>query len=150
MGLDKITSTCYNPSQINMKKYELTYLVSPELSESGLQEIQGEVESFITDNKGEVLSLKIDPTKRDLGSEIKGKKNARMTALIFTLEPVHIAGLKKIVKEKSELLRHLLVNKPKIKPDKKRGEKKSNIERKMPDKVELKEIDKKIEELLSE
>jgi len=133
-----------------MKKYELTYLVSPELNDTELQGIQGEVESFIADNKGEVLSVKIDPTKRDLGTEIKSKKNARMSALVFTLEPVHIAGLKKIVKEKSELLRHLLVSKPKIKPDKKRGERKPNIERKMSDKVELKEIDKKIEELLSE
>lgn len=133
-----------------MKKYELTYLVPSELGDTELQGIQKEIESFITDNKGEVLNVKTDPARRELGDEIEGKNNARMSAMVFTLEPNHIAGLEKVVKEKGEVLRHLLVNKPEIKPDKKRGERKTDVERKSSDKVELKEIDKKIEEILSE
>ena len=130
-----------------MKKYELTYLIPSELSDI---EFQKEIESFITDNNGEVLSVKIDPAKRELGDEIKGRRDARMNSLVFTLDSAHIAGIKKIVKEKADLLRHLLVNKPEIKPDKKRGERKIEIETKPSNKVELKEIDKKIEEILSE
>ena len=130
-----------------MKKYELTYLIPSELSDI---EFQKEIESFIADNKGEVLNVKTDPAKRELGDEIKGRRDARMNSLVFTMDPTHITGLEKIVKEKDDLLRHLLVNKPEIKPDKKRGEKKADVERKPSNKVELKDIDKKIEEILSE
>lgn len=130
-----------------MKRYELTYLFSPELNETDLQKIEEEIRVFITGNMGEVLSMKTDPAKRDLGDEIKGKTSAQMSSIFFTLDPTHIAGLKKIMKDKDEILRHLLVNKREIEYYKKIERSES---RKPSSKVDLKEIDKKIEEILNE
>lgn len=130
-----------------MKRYELTYLSSPELNETDLQKIEEEIRVFITGNMGEVLSIKTDPVKRDLGDEIKGKTSAQMSSIFFTLDPTHIAGLKKIIKDKDEILRHLLVNKRDIEYHKKIERSES---RKPSSKVDLKEIDKKIEEMLNE
>ncbi len=133
-----------------MKKYELTYLVPSELSDADIQKIQTEVDSFITENKGEVTNFKSDPARRDLGDEINERKSARMNSALFALNPAHIAGLEKLLKENEDIMRHILVHKPDIKADRKRGESRSDLERKPSDKVELKEIDKKIEEILSE
>ncbi len=134
-----------------MKKYELTYLVPLELSDADLKRIQQEFESLISDNKGEILSSQIDPARRELGDEIKGTKNARMSTIIFNLNPAEILKLEKFAKEEKEILRHILIFKPEIKPDKKRKElKPDEPEKKSSEKVELKEIDKKIEEILNE
>ena len=133
-----------------MKKYELTYLVPSELSDTDIQRIQSEIDSFITGNEGEVTSFKSDPARRDLGVDIDEKRTARMNSVFFSISPSHIAGLEKIMKESEEIMRHILVYKPDIKADRKRGESRSELERKPSDKVELKEIDKKIEEILSE
>lgn len=130
-----------------MKRYELTYLSSPELNETDLQKIEEEIRVFITGNMGEVLSIKTDPIKRDLGDKIKGKTSAQMSSIFFTLDPTHIAGLKKNIKDKDEILRHLLVNKKEIEYYKKIERSES---RKPSSKVDLKEIDKKIEEILNE
>jgi ribosomal protein S6 len=70
-----------------------------------------------------------------------------MSSIFFTLDPTHIAGLKKIIKDKDEILRHLLVNKRDIEYHKKIERSES---RKPSSKVDLKEIDKKIEEMLNE
>ncbi len=133
-----------------MKKYELTYLVPSELSDADIQKMEVKIGSFITDNKGEVTNVKSDPARRDLGVEIDKRKSARMNSIFFTLDPSHIAGLEKLLKENEGIMRHILVNKPDIKADRKRGESRFELEKKPSEKVELKEIDKKIEEILSE
>lgn len=133
-----------------MKKYELTYLVPSELSDTDIQKIQTEMDSFITGNKGEVTNVKSDPARRDLGVEVAERKNARMNSVLFTLDPAGIAGLEKLLKENGSIMRHILVNRPVIKADRKRGESRPELERKPSDKVDIKEIDKKIEEILSE
>ncbi len=133
-----------------MKKYELTYLVPLELDDADLKKIQQEIESLVAENKGEILISQIDPARRELGDEIGGTKNARMSTIVFNLNPTEISKLEKFVKEEKKILRHILIFKPEIKPDKKREEPKLESEKKSSEKVELKEIDKKIEEILNE
>lgn len=132
-----------------MKKYELAYLISPEFNSEDIQKIQGEVESFIVENGGEILSKKIDPAKRELGCEIDDKKDALLASFIFIIDSSKIIEIKKMIDDKKSILRHILVFKDAIRK-KKEKIKENKPERKVFEKVELKEIDKKIEEILNE
>ncbi len=132
-----------------MNKYELTYLISPKLGNEEIRKIQEEIESFVTEKKGEILNRKIDPAKRKLGYEVSGESEAYLASLVFTAYSPEINSLENIIKEKKELLRHILVSKKNIK-DKKTEMAEKKREEKPAKKVELKEIDKKIEEILNE
>ncbi len=132
-----------------MKKYELTCLISPDLNDGDIQKIQEGLESSIVENKGEMLSRKIDPAKRELGCEVRGKNEAYLASFIFNADSFKTDELKRIVNEKKEILRHILITKEKIR-EKKRELKEEKPERKIVKKIELKEIDKKIEEILNE
>lgn len=138
-----------------MKFYELTCLMAPDLSEEELKNFSQKINNFIEEEKG-VLEQKTEPKKLKLGYPIKGKTEAFLVRLNFSLNPGNLENLEKKLKDGNQILRYaILIKKPvKITPEKISiapvPERKKTIEPKVFKKIELKEIDKKIEEILNE
>ena len=143
-----------------MKYYELTYLISPDLAEQEIKSLQNSLTDLIQ-SKGATLSAESDPIKKRLAYQIKKRDWAYLAALNFYLSPEKVNELEAELKARTEILRHiLLIKKP--------GAARASFIRRVrkqsfapagaaehqttsaQEKVELKEIDKKLEEILGE
>ncbi len=131
-----------------MKLYELTYLISPELSEEEAKEFSQKTSSLIQEEKG-ILDV-VNPVIR------KKQNQFYITTLNFRFEPGNLKTFQKKLDAEKQILRYMILNKPKISSKTKEARTKPIIkpipligkggtEQK---KVELKEIEKKLEEIL--
>lgn len=143
---------------MNMKKYELSYLISSELEEESVKAFSEKITALIKE-KGGVLDLnQTSPIKKRLIQPIKKNTAAYVQTFNFNLEPEKLNSLKKTLENNPDILRILLVKKEmkKEKPIKRRKIKEIAqapiLERKekAEEKVELEKIDKKLEEILGE
>ncbi len=145
-----------------MKLYELTYLASPDLSKEELKELSQDINSFIAQENG-TLDQEIEPVGKRLSYPIKRKTEAFLVTFNFRLDTKNLEKLEKKLKEKNQILRYIILIRRLIKKTVKRVPRKSlektlseeeifktNIKSSETQKVELKEIDKKIEEILNE
>jgi len=135
-----------------MKLYELTYLISSDLSEEEVNSLLEEINSFIKENQG-ILEKHSPLLKKQLSYPIKKKATAYLANLTFQIEPERLKEIKKQIESKTKILRYLIVafikNKSKTRsmPTKvpivvKRKE--SVLQKK----IKLEEIEKKLEEIL--
>jgi ribosomal protein S6 len=129
-----------------MKYYELTYLISPDLSEREALDFQEKIISLIQEGGGALGEVK-EPVK---------KKMAYLATLNFHLEPEKLESLEKKLKAEGQILRHMILTKPKqvkethLLGKKPAAQKPAKKTPKPEAKVELKEIEKKLEEILDE
>ena len=89
------------------------------------------------------------PIKKRLFSPIKRRSQAYITTLNFHLEPEKLTNLEKKLKSENQILRYLIL----VKQLPKKVEIPTKIPKKVirpKPKVELKEIEKKLEEILGE
>lgn len=123
-----------------MKYYELTYLISPDLSEKEVFSFQEKIISLIQELGGELLGEVKTPMR---------KKMAYLATLNLHLSPKKLESLEKKLKSESQVLRYMILTKkvPKRVPEV--AIKPKKIIKPKP-KVELKEIEKKLEEILGE
>jgi len=126
-----------------MKHYELTFLISPELSEEEIRGFQEKIISLIQEVGGTLDEVKT-PVR---------KKMVYLATLNFHLSPEKLGSLEKGLKSENQVLRYIILTK-KV-PEK--------VPKKVPEvvikpkkivkpeaKVELKEIEKKLKEILGE
>ncbi len=152
-----------------MRSYEMTYLVFPELSEDELRSFSEKINSFIAQEAG-ILEQETKPIKQRLGYPIKGKTEAFLITINFKLGPENLEKIEKKIQAENKLIRYIisakqplektLAKKPKprripkslMQAEEKGKEETPKTEKKASGlkKVELKEIDKKIEEILKE
>ncbi len=146
-----------------MQYYQLTYLISPNFSEKEVRLLQEKVNSTIVEKQGILDRTKIFGRK-ELGSPIKNFFQAYLIKSNFFLEPQKVEIFKKELEKENKILRFFILKEKKEKPlkIKKRiltpviKEKKDVSVNKQTTsinkqtKVELKEIDKKLEEILGE
>lgn len=138
-----------------MKPYEIAYLISSELSEEEARAFQNKIASLVKEEGG-VLDEARTPLRKKLAYPIKKQEQAYLAFFNFKLSPEALANLEKKLKEENQILRYLIVYKKPIKPMKERvrkikpqlesGEIKENREKDK--KVELEEIEEKLEEIL--
>ncbi len=128
-----------------MRYYELAYLISPDLSEEDAKKLHQELISLIQE-KGGLLDLLKDPEKINLSYPIQKREQAYLASIVFYLKPEEIQNFDKKLKSNSEILRFLLFirKKPKTPETKKEKPKVKQPQKK----AELKDIDKKLEEIL--
>jgi len=134
-----------------MKLYELTYLISPELSESELKSLNEKINSLIQKEKGVLNEAKM-PMKKKLAYPIKKQREAFLINLSFYFQAEKLGSLEKELKSEKKILRYLILARPKSKIAKVR-KRPAKVIPKIPakeKKVELKEIEKKLEEILKE
>lgn len=135
-----------------MKKYELTYLVSQSLSEEKVKDLLNQISTLISEGGGTILKTN-EAIKKKLAYEIKDELEALLIVINFSLSPEGLESINNQLKEKQEILRHIIVTKRDIKETPKRRtnpkiNKQPIIDQSRDKKVELKEIDQKIEEIL--
>jgi ribosomal protein S6 len=126
-----------------MKNYELTYLISPNLSEKEVLIFQEKIISLIQEGGGTLDEVKT-PVR---------KKGIYLATLNFHLDSGKLGNLEKKLKADGQVLRYIILTKklPKKVPEKKPEitiKPKKIVKPKA--KVELKEIEKKLEEILDE
>lgn len=138
--------------------YELTYIINPNLSENELAAQVDKVRGFIDQAGGKVKDEKILEKKR-LAYPIKKQNFGFYVTINFEMLPENVAELERQIRFEPQILRHLLIaeemvrktyrvpssRQPKAKPTEifKRP-----ISEAASKKIEIEEIDKKLEELL--
>jgi len=150
-----------------MNYYELTCLISPALSEEDAQKISQKIKDFIQEESGSLEKI-ILPVKKSLIYLVKKQENAYLIIANFQLAPEKMKNLLKKLKSENQIIRYTLLNKKLLKESVKKesrrripfsageAEKKSAGEyspaasQTKNKKVELKEIDKKLKEILNE
>ncbi|MBU0546854.1 30S ribosomal protein S6 [Patescibacteria group bacterium] len=140
-----------------MKQYELSYLISPELSNEEVIAFSEKMNSVLQDN-GAVLGKLSAEKKIKLGYPIKKKVGAFIKTITFHLAPNKIIEVEKILKEQPEILRYFILCPKKIKVVEKelvfktaqKLTEEAVVEEKTKEKVEFKDIDAKLEEILDE
>jgi len=143
-----------------MKNYQLTYLISPDLSEKELKNLSEKIKNFIREETGTLEKI-TEPSKRELGYPIQKRAEGFLATLDFSLGAEKLGNLENKLKSEKQILRYLILIKKVVRERPKRIIKKEvsprikkplEITKKVtpPKKVELKEIDKKIEEILGE
>jgi len=93
-----------------MKLYELTYLISPDLSEEEIKEFQKKIVSLIKE-KGGILNEVGLIIKQTLAYPIKKFSQAYLTTLNFQLEAEKISDLEKKFRTENFILRYLIFSK---------------------------------------
>lgn len=135
-----------------MKLYELTYLISPEISESELKLLEEKINSLIQEGGGVLHQLTL-PIKKKMAYPIKKKREAFFSNLSFQLEAEKLENFEKKLRAEEKILRYLILTKPRLKEILVRRRLPRKVIAKIPvkeKKVELKEIEKKLEEILGE
>jgi len=122
-----------------MRYYELTCLISTNLSETELKNLQDKIKTLIQEEGG-VLA--------------EAKKTANLIMLNFSLAPDKLGSLEKKLKSENQILRYLILSKkvPKmISPLAKIPITRiPKVEKIKKEKVKLQEIEEKLEEILGE
>ena len=145
----------------DMKLYELTCLLSSKLTEEEVKNFSEKIISFVQEKGGtlkEFPSLTNKIIKRKLVPQIKRESQGYVNVLNFYLEPQKIEDLKARLDSENQILRYIILAK---KPLKKEIRTKTppasphipKIEKKVKpskEKVDLKEIEEKLEEILNE
>ncbi len=136
-----------------MKNYEINLLISPDLSEEEVRLLSEKVASFINNEGGNLIESK-SPLKIRVGYPIKKKKEAYFITFVLSLESEKLKSFEKKLKEEGQILRYLITKKEpakeiirtKVMPPR-------EVLREVPKpekKVELEEIEEKLEEILNE
>jgi len=145
-----------------MKTYELTYIITPEITVEEAEAKAKEIESAIASKEGAILN-KSNPSAKTFSYPIKKSASGFLAVLEFQAEPEKFAELKEIIEKDGKIVRHMvIIKKPaRIKPERvrkqavtepvKAEEKPSASAKAMADKgkIELKDIEQELDELLS-
>ena len=132
-----------------MRFYELTFLASPEATEEEVKNLREKIASLV--QKDGILTNSPFFQRRPLAYPIKKHNWAIFGVLNFQMKPEGLAEFEKNLKSEPLLLRYILIKGTEWKkatgPQRPSALKKKTKTPKR-EKVELKEIDKKLEEIL--
>ena len=154
-----------------MKTYELTYIISPDISFKEAETTAKDIESFIQSKEGIILKQD-NPTAKTLAYTIKKHSSGFVGCIEFQLEPEKMDELQKKLQKDlpgGKILRHMVIIKEvkKVKKERKSRtisptseepnkevstEEKNELVKVAEEKerVELKDIEQKIDEILGE
>jgi ribosomal protein S6 len=156
-----------------MKTYELTYIISPESTLEEAEICAKKIESFIQSKEG-VLLKQSTPIAKTLSYPIEKHASGFVASIEFQLEAENLKEVKNKITEPNEsnakIVRHIIIIKKPLKDLRRKRQKKEavttfetikteNTEIIKPasekssaglEKVELKDIEQKLEELLGE
>jgi ribosomal protein S6 len=165
-----------------MKIYELSYIISPEVTSEEAENIAKELESAIQSREGTVLK-QLSPVARTLSYQIQKRASGFFGVVEFQLEEDKLIELKDVIVKNKKIVRHMLIIKeaaefkkarrtretakikvsseeqpslttePKTESEVENTEKEEEVvaqHTEPKEKVELKDIEEKLEELLGE
>lgn len=139
------------------QKYELAFLLSPILTDEESLGLAGKLAGQI-EEAGGIIRHQESPQKKRLSYLINKDSNAYFGWMTFTLSPDALNVLEKKLKNLANLLRHLIVNEEEVPPQPIRTftprpttarSRSATLEPVKPEeKLDLEELDKKLEEIL--
>jgi ribosomal protein S6 len=152
-----------------MKTYELSYIISPSLKSDEASGLSSEITALIQ-KEGGLIMKETTPNPRTLSYQIKKQGAGFQVNLEFSLEPEKLRAIEERIKKEEKILRHMLVAKRAPRREKIRKERPAlktaetaaspagttetpSEEEKTKEKgkkVELKDIEEKLEEILKE
>ncbi|HEX9721693.1 MAG TPA: 30S ribosomal protein S6 [Candidatus Paceibacterota bacterium] len=148
-----------------MRNYDVTFIFSPLLEESSLNDTLSKLASFVQE-KGGILGNQHIKGKRPLLAPIGKHKEGFLATLSFSLVPEHLEAFEKYCKEQKDILRFLAAkhirHATKAQPTIARPHPTpvlsaaapetpaSLTEAKSEEKIDLEDIDKKLEEIFKE
>lgn len=91
-----------------MRKYEILYVVAPDIDEEGQKELQQKVLDIIAAEKGQVDEIK-EWGKRRLAYEIDDHREGFYTEVHFSGTSAVVNELDRIIKITDGILRHIIV-----------------------------------------
>ena len=157
-----------------MTTYELTYIISPEMTSEQAEAKAKEIESAVQAKEGTVVK-QLNPIAKTLAYPISKRASGFFGVLEFQLEPEKLGELKEIIAKDGKIVRNMLIIKEPVRIRKERRTKPAPIieaEQKIDllqqtgnkeisepvstktaagkEKVELKDIEQKLDEILGE
>ncbi len=136
-----------------MNYYELTCLISPDISETELPEVSDKIKQIITENSGKIEEASISPKRKTVYLANGLTEKMFLFVSFFQFPEGNIEKLKKTIKEEKNIFRYLLLKKkkkPKLSPKKIRKNKEDSDKKPAKEeKADLNELDKKIDEILN-
>ena len=136
-----------------MRNYELTLLLKAGLMESELQELLGEVASMLQD-EGALIMSQDSKGRRALPAPVKKHSEAELAVVRFVLDPQKLEGVGKSLRAKESILRFALLSYIPQRAQKRTIAKTiaTPITREPTEeeKVEIGDIDKKLEEIFKD
>ena len=103
-----------------MKTYELTYIVSPEITSEEAGAKAKEIE-FVIQNKEGIILKQSNPIAKTLSYPIKKRASGFLGVLEFQLEPEKLIELKEIIVKDGKIVRHMVIIKEAVRIRKERG-----------------------------
>lgn len=91
-----------------MKTYELTYIVSPEITSEEAGAKGKEIESLITGKEGTVLK-QINPVAKTLAHVVEKRASGFLGILEFQVEPEKLVELQTILSKDTKLVRYMVI-----------------------------------------
>ncbi|TCS80798.1 30S ribosomal protein S6 [Tepidibacillus fermentans] len=91
-----------------MRKYEVMYVIRPDLNEESTKELVEKFQNVITANGGEIEKVE-EMGKRRLAYEIKGYHEGVYVLINFQSEPQVVAELERNLKITDGIIRYLIV-----------------------------------------
>lgn len=131
-----------------MKIYELTCLLPPTLSEEDMAGVSEKIKNIISEQSG-IIQKELRPVKKRFGYQIGQYREGFIITFLVALSPEGLSNLEKRVKEQDNILRYIAVLKTPSQKERRRPSP-SSKEGEQKKKVGLKEIDKRINEILKE
>jgi len=127
-----------------IKKYELTCLISAKIDEIERDTVIENISKLIKEKGGEITETNINPKDVVLGYPIKEEEGAQLVVFNFKYESPDLTEIKNEIEKDQKIIRCLLRKSPskRMIPLRRRAIKKE-------EKVELEDVDKKIEEIFN-
>lgn len=92
-----------------MPKYELMYILSSTVSDNDVPQISSEIDKFIQDQGGTILTSELQGKKK-LAYPIKKTRNGFYVLQSFNFDSLKVSGLDKKLGSLDSIIRHLVVN----------------------------------------
>ena len=134
-----------------MTAYELSYIVSPEITSEEAEAKAKEFEALVQSKEG-VIVKQNNPVAKTLAYPIKKRASGFFGVLEFQLEPEKMVEIKEVIEKDKKIVRHMIVIKRPAKPIKERRSRTKTaptfeIEKKTEEvAVEAEKVEEKIEE----
>lgn len=145
----------------DQKQYEIVFILPPQLEGEGLENAKKEIEETINKFEGKIEFKESE--KKDLAYPINKQGQGIFIISQLSILPDNINNLSKELKLNKQVLRHLISQMPVIKPETKKPlsrrtqptephlvKLKRKEKPKVGEKTDLKEIDKKLDEIIEE
>lgn len=92
-----------------MRKYELMYIIRPDVDQEKVDATVEKFKGIITDNGGEITSHDVIGKKR-LAYEINKIRDGIYVLVRFQSEPAVVTELDRVMRITDEIIRHLVIN----------------------------------------